>query len=135
MAFHAPIAQHFYTGVGLHLQRIDSDIAEKVILAFIALDVPILPLHDSFLVHNGYEGELPTVMNAASVDVIGIPLNASPKKKVASHGASVQAPLMAADDFADLQEHADWDPLHILDAQHGWEKRLDQFFQMRHHRR
>ena len=135
MAFHAPIAQHFYTGVGLHLQRIDSDIAEKVILAFIALDVPILPLHDSFLVHNGYEGELPTVMNAASVDVIGIPLNAAPKKKVASHGASVQAPLMAADDFADLQEHADWDPLHILDAQHGWEKRLDQFFQMRHHRR
>ena len=70
-------------------------------------------------------------MNAASVDVIGIPLNAAPKKKVASHGASVQAPLMAADDFADLQEHGDWDLSQILDAQQGWEKRLDQFFKMR----
>jgi hypothetical protein len=81
IAFHAPIAQHFYTGVGLPLQRIDSDIAEKVMLAFIGINAPILPLHDSFLVDNGYEGELPKVMNAASIDVIGIPLNAAPKKR------------------------------------------------------
>ena len=104
MAFHAPIAQHFYTGVGLRLQRIDSDIAEKVMLAFIAMDAPILPLHDSFLVHNGYESELPSVMNAASVDVIGIPLDAAPKRKVTSGEASVEIPPMLTDDFADRQE-------------------------------
>jgi hypothetical protein len=135
MAFHAPIAQHFYTGVGLRLQRIDSDIAEKVMLAFIQMNAPILPLHDSFLVHNGYEGELPTVMNAASVDVIGIPLNAAPKKKTTSGEASEETAHMPADDFADLPEDADWDPVHLLDSQHGWEKRLDQFYQMRNQQR
>ena len=128
MAFHAPIAQHFYTGLGLHLQRIDSDIAEKVILAFIAMDAPILPLHDSFLVHNGYEGELPTVMNAASVDVIGIPLNAAPKKKVASDGVSAEASPMTKADTADTQEDVVQELMELLDGRHGWEKRLDQFF-------
>ena len=34
MAFHQPIAHHFYTGVGLRLQRLDGDIAEKVLLHF-----------------------------------------------------------------------------------------------------
>jgi hypothetical protein len=131
MAFHAPIAQHFYTGVGLPLQRIDSDIAEKVMLAFIGMNAPILPLHDSFLVHNGYESELPTVMNAASIDVIGIPLNAAPKKKVFSGEAFMEPSLMPADDFADLHGDQDWDIVDLLDAQQGWEKRLDQFFQMR----
>ena len=135
MAFHVPIAQHFYTGVGLHLQRIDSDIAEKVMLAFIGMDAPILPLHDSFLVHNGYEGELPTVMNAASVDVIGIPLNAAPKKKATSDGASAEKILMPVNAPTDIDDDADWNISQILDARQGWEKRLDQFFQMRHRSR
>ena len=135
MAFHAPIAQHFYTGVGLHLQRIDSDIAEKVMLAFIGMDAPILPLHDSFLVHNGYEGELPTLMNAASVDVIGIPLNAAPKKKVTNGDASAEKILMPVNAPTDIEDDADWDILQLLDARQGWEKRLDQFFQMRHRSR
>lgn len=135
MAFHAPIAHHFCTGVGLHLQRIDSDIAEKVMLAFIGMDAPILPLHDSFLVHNGYEGELPTVMNAASVDVIGIPLNAAPKKKATSDGASAEKILMPVNAPTDIDDDADWNISQILDARQGWEKRLDQFFQMRHRSR
>ena len=134
MAFHTPIAQHFYTGVGLHLQRIDSDIAERVILAFIALDIPILPLHDSFLVHNGYEGELPTLMNAASVDVIGILLNAAPKKKITKGDASAEKILMPVNAPTDIEDDADWDLSQILDAQQGWEKRLDQF-RLMHHRR
>jgi hypothetical protein len=114
------------------LQRIDSDIAEKVMLAFIEMDAPILPLHDSFLVHSGYEGELPTVMNAASVDVIGIPLNAAPKKKASSGEAFMEQSFIPADDLADLHGDQDWDIADLLDAQQGWEKRLDQFFQMRH---
>jgi hypothetical protein len=131
MAFHAPIAQHFYSGVGLRLQRIDSDIAEKVMLAFIEMDAPILPLHDSFLVHSGYEGELPTVMNAASVDVIGIPLNAAPKKKVSSGEAFMEQSFIPADDLDVLHGDQNWDIADLLDAQQGWEKRLDQFYKMR----
>jgi hypothetical protein len=53
MSFHEPIAHHFYTGVGLRLQRLDSDIAEKILLHFAQSGIAILPLHDSFLMHNG----------------------------------------------------------------------------------
>ncbi len=63
--FHAPIERHFYTGVGLRLQRIDSDIAELVMLHFATKGIPILPLHDSFLMHHGYEAELAQQMDLA----------------------------------------------------------------------
>ena len=53
-AFHQPIAKHFYTGIGLRLQRMDSDIAERVMLTFARHEdrIPILPLHDSFILHS-----------------------------------------------------------------------------------
>ena len=69
--FHAPIAHHFYTGVGLRLQRIDSDIAELVMLHFANKGIPILPLHDSFLMHHGYETELAQQMDLAFQKVTG----------------------------------------------------------------
>lgn len=131
LAAHAPIAQHFYTGCGLRLQRIDSDIAERVMLAFIEMDAPILPLHDSFLVHNGYETELPMVMNAAAVEVIGVPLNATQNKKASSGKVAGDKPLRALGDIEDMQKDADWDVSQLLDTQQGWEKRLDQFFALR----
>ena len=53
---------YFGTGYGLKLQRMDSDIAEAVMLKFAESGVPILPLHDSFIVHYGYESELQQVM-------------------------------------------------------------------------
>ena len=80
---------------------------------------------------NIYEGRLPMVMNAASVDVIGIPLNASPKKKVTSHQASAEKFTVSVNGFKDIEDDTDWDISQVLDAQQGWEKRLDQFFQMR----
>jgi len=75
MSFHEPIAHHFYTGVGLRLQRLDSDIAEKVLLHFAQSGIAILPLHDSFLMHNGYGASLEPVMRSAFKEVVG----ASPK--------------------------------------------------------
>jgi hypothetical protein len=71
IAFHEPIAHHFYTGVGLRLQRLDSDIAEKVMLHFAEHNIAILPLHDSFLMHHEYEATLAPVMEAAFKDVVG----------------------------------------------------------------
>ena len=48
---HSPIAQHFNTGVGLTLQRRDSDIALLVINTFVnELNRPIICVHDSFIV-------------------------------------------------------------------------------------
>ena len=75
VSFHEPIAHYFYTGAGLRLQRLDSDIAEKVLLHFAQSGIAILPLHDSFLMHNGYEASLEPVMRSAFEEVVG----ASPK--------------------------------------------------------
>ena len=55
---HKRIAHHFYSGVGLKLQRLDSDIAEIIMLHFADMNIPVLPVHDSFIVHSGYESAL-----------------------------------------------------------------------------
>jgi len=48
---HSPIAHHFNTGIGLTLQRRDSDIALLVINTFVnELNRPIICVHDSFIV-------------------------------------------------------------------------------------
>ena len=50
-ALHSPIAHHFNTGIGLTLQRRDSDIALLVINTFVKeLKRPIICVHDSFVV-------------------------------------------------------------------------------------
>ena len=50
-ALHSPIAHHFNTGIGLTLQRRDSDIALLVINTFVnELKRPIICVHDSFVV-------------------------------------------------------------------------------------
>jgi hypothetical protein len=55
---HKPIADVFFQGHGNHLQFIDSCIAENMMLNFIrAGDAPVLPVHDSFIMHYAY-GEL-----------------------------------------------------------------------------
>ena len=47
---HHAIADAFYTGQGLRLQYIDSPLAERVMLYFTSKDVPVLPVHDSFII-------------------------------------------------------------------------------------
>ena len=55
----------YFTGIGLKLQRADSDIAEAVMLHFARQDVPCLGVHDSFLVPRQHAEELVQVMEAA----------------------------------------------------------------------
>jgi hypothetical protein len=62
---HEGIADAFYSDSGARLQRIDSDMAEEIMLHFCAMKVAVLPVHDSFLVHHGYESELKKVMTKA----------------------------------------------------------------------
>ena len=54
--------QYFGSGVGLKLQRKDSDLAEAVMLRFAAMNYACLPVHDSFIVHHGLERELIDIM-------------------------------------------------------------------------
>lgn len=55
---HAPIAEHFHSGAGCWLQRLDSDIAERVLLGLAHQGVPVLPLHDSFIGPVRHEGAI-----------------------------------------------------------------------------
>jgi hypothetical protein len=59
---HSAISHHFGTGVGLHLQYIDSCVAESVMLKFIRKKEVCLPIHDSFIVRRGLLKELEMVM-------------------------------------------------------------------------
>lgn len=121
MAFHKPIAHHFYSGAGLRLQRIDSDIAEKILLHFTSKGIPILPLHDSFLMHHGYESSLEPIM----VDVFEEVVGAKPKidKKVKQTLHSLELPGQSAYDAEPVSD----DVKELLAAMQGHDHRLDAF--------
>ena len=50
------------SGIGLELQRLDSDIAESVILAMKERGYLVLPVHDSLIVEDGRQQELEAIM-------------------------------------------------------------------------
>ena len=55
---HKPIQHLFFSGIGNKMQFEDSCICESVMLHFAEMDAPALPVHDSFIMHHGYGGEL-----------------------------------------------------------------------------
>jgi len=55
-ARHVPIEPHFHSGAGRWLQRIDGDMAERVLLGLTRQGYPVVPIHDSFLVPAQQEG-------------------------------------------------------------------------------
>ena len=122
IAFHEPIAHHFYTGVGLKLQRLDSDIAEQVLLHFAQKQISILPLHDSFLMHHGYEASLEPVMRYAFEEVIG----ASPKIERKEPDKVLLRDAVAEDDTFGAQTTDDLDEL-LAELDVGYEHRLAAF--------
>lgn len=62
---HHPISQHFGTQIGFMLMNLDSKIALEVIEHFTNMNIPILPIHDSFIVQEHREDELRKVMDEA----------------------------------------------------------------------
>jgi hypothetical protein len=56
------IAKYFFTDTGVKLQRVDSDIAEFIMKACIRQDIPVLCIHDSFIVKRKHHGELHKLM-------------------------------------------------------------------------
>ena len=70
--FHHPeIYEQLVGGIGLLLQKIDSDIAEKVMLYFVAKSVPCLPVHDSFIVPAGYKWDLHSTLKRVFWELVG----------------------------------------------------------------
>lgn len=62
---HAPIAHHFFSGVGNRLMYIDSGTAEEVMLHFARKGIACLPVYDSFIVSAMHAEECWDVMRHA----------------------------------------------------------------------
>ena len=65
---HKPIAHLFFIGKGNELQFKDSCIAESVMLQFAELNRMTLPIHDSFIMRQGFAGDLEEAMRRAFYD-------------------------------------------------------------------
>ncbi len=65
------IIPHIGTGIGLKLQRVDSDLAEAVMLHFAEQNTPCLGIHDSFILAKRHQVELEAVMKHAYRSRIG----------------------------------------------------------------
>ncbi|GAD57531.1 hypothetical protein MBELCI_3583 [Limimaricola cinnabarinus LL-001] len=123
---HEPIAHHFYTGVGKRLQRKDSDVAERVMLAFIDSGIPILPIHDSFLVHEGHRDLLNERMQAALTAICGVVTKLKPVEPDLDQILAEQAAEQEMDSEGFGAETTQ-DLGEILATQEGHDKRLDAF--------
>ena len=67
---HKDIGHYFCSGKGIDLQYLDSQMAEIVMLHFAKGNYPVLPLHDSFILHHNLEQELKLVMDQAFKEVL-----------------------------------------------------------------
>ena len=66
------VSDQFSSGAGLKLQRLDSDIAQAVMLKANTLKVPMLPIHDSFIVRLSDYPDLIRAMESAMLKTVGI---------------------------------------------------------------
>ena len=70
---HSPIAGRFFDpSLGVKLQHLDASIAEQVILTFVKRGIPILPIHDSFIVPKEQDDLLQTTMREVFERRIGV---------------------------------------------------------------
>ena len=78
---HHPIKKYFYTGEGIRLQKIESDIAEDIMFNLIKNHkVVCLPVHDSFVIARRHLGLLIEQMNKSSMKILKMKLYSSPPR-------------------------------------------------------
>ncbi len=68
---HGPVAHLFHRDQGIRLMRRDSELVTSIMRSMLRLGVPILPIHDSFIIDERYAGQLREQMEAAWCDQIG----------------------------------------------------------------
>ncbi|GGK64982.1 hypothetical protein [Amphritea balenae] len=71
MKKHKPLKEFFCTSLGLQIQRKDSDVVDKILALSVEQDIPVLPIHDSFIVRQSDEGWLRDVMESEYRNVMG----------------------------------------------------------------
>ena len=68
---HSPVADLINAGVGLETQFYDSEIAMDVMKFFMADGIPVLPIHDSFIIRVGFWQYLEIAMQTAFQERFG----------------------------------------------------------------
>ena len=79
---HSVIAHQFASDVGISLMRKDSEITSIIIDYFTKKNVPILSLHDSYIIQEGYERDLEGVMKKAFNQVMKVSSGRSKRGKL-----------------------------------------------------
>jgi len=125
LKFHEPIAHYFYTGIGLKLQKLDSDIAEKVLLHFARNNIAVLPLHDSFIMHHGYESTLKPVMESAFNEIVG----AFPKIDTKKPSQAIISMRQPEEEVLENEVVDELDSL-LQELDLGYEHRLETFWKL-----
>ena len=69
---HKPIAHKIASGAGIDLMYIDSQITERLIAYFTKRGVPMLSIHDSYVVPFGYDNDLIREMKTAFCEIAGV---------------------------------------------------------------
>lgn len=72
LEFHKPIQNQFFSGAWGRMQRMDSDIAESVMLRMQDHGYTVLPVHDSFIVRLAGYPLLHRIMGEAFKEVVGV---------------------------------------------------------------
>ncbi len=72
---HHRIAHRLNTDAGIKLMHKDSQITEFILEHFTNKEVPVLPVHDSYIIQDGFEDELTEVMCDAFERVMGVSLH------------------------------------------------------------
>lgn len=122
---HAPIARHFNSGIGIKLQRMDSDIAEKVMMRMKALGRLVLPIHDSFIVDRWRYTQLKEEMLKAYREVMGAEIEVDVEHSFADFllGGEPIEPGSEGDEFV-VDE---WDGRAREPGYDGYYHRMDDF--------
>ena len=68
LTVHPLLREGVYKGWGLRLMRLDSEIADYILQVMARKEIPVLPVHDSFIVQKRYKDVLLAAMKAAYLE-------------------------------------------------------------------
>ena len=123
---HKPIKKYFFSGQGIKLQNFDAMMAEKVINHFTNLDIPVLCIHDSFLIAADKTKDLNQVMTEKYGQVLK-------SLGLESDGIGLSTKGMPEGLFHDMLSRPEYrdmmiDKMHKLRYDYPiWTKKLDSF--------
>lgn len=102
---HPVIEKYFGADVGIKLMNRDAQITEIILEKFVEALVPVLPVHDSYIVPVGNEDALVEIMQQAFEKVMGVPLLRQESKALKEQSAreeDLEAALMTWMPYDDL---------------------------------